>query len=76
MAKQAVKRASLPGPIGRVQAFYESVREEMKKVAWPSRDEIKQSTSIVLLMLGIMALIVAVYDIVFTYAVRLILMLG
>jgi preprotein translocase SecE subunit len=37
----------------------------MSKVAWPDKEELKSSTSIVLLMLAILAAIVGVFDTVF-----------
>ena len=37
----------------------------MDKVTWPSRDELKASTSVVLIFLVILAVIVGVMDIVF-----------
>ena len=61
MAKQEAE----PGVVQRAQNFFTEVRAEMTKVAWPSKEEVKASTSVVLLMLGILAAIVGVMDIVF-----------
>jgi preprotein translocase subunit SecE len=49
----------------RIKLFFEEVRSEMAKVAWPSKDEIKQQTSVVLVMLGILAVIIGVMDLLF-----------
>ena len=45
----------------------------MSKVAWPTREEVKSSTQIVMLLLVIIAAIVAVFDFGFKHAVLLIL---
>jgi preprotein translocase SecE subunit len=76
MAKTQTASAQQPGIFMRVQLFFEGVRDEMKKVAWPNRDELRSSTGITLMMLGIMGLIVAGLDVVFLMAIRLIMRLG
>lgn len=76
MAKTQSAPAQQPGLFMRAQLFFEGVRDEMKKVAWPTRDELKASTGIVLMMLGLMALIVASLDVVFLTLIRLIMRLG
>jgi preprotein translocase SecE subunit len=37
----------------------------MKKVTWPTRDELKTSTSVVLLLLVVCAAVIYVYDAIF-----------
>ncbi len=59
------KQADGPGPIQRFQTFFNEVRVEMTKVAWPSKEEVKASTSVVLMLLAILAFIVGTMDIVF-----------
>lgn len=61
MAKDAGKI----GVIDRTKTFAQDVRSEMDKVTWPSRDDLKASTSVVLIFLVILAVIVGVMDIVF-----------
>ena len=63
MAKQAIE--SKPTVVSRVHTFYQEVLGEMSKVTWPTQDELKNSTSVVLLMLAIMALLIYAYDIIF-----------
>ena len=60
----------------RLQTFYQEVRNEMSKVAWPSKDEIKANTSVVLAILAIIALIVGVMDIVFRTVIMTLLSLA
>lgn len=54
-----------PGPIDRTRAFAQEVKGEMDKVTWPSREDLKASTSVVLLFLLILAVIVGAMDIIF-----------
>lgn len=65
MAKTSVAGAERPNPFVRTREFFQEVNVEMKKVAWPSRDELKQSTQVVLVLLGIVGGIIFVYDGVF-----------
>lgn len=54
-----------PGPIKQMKTFGQEVRTEMEKVTWPSREELKSHTSVVLLFLAILAVIVGAMDVVF-----------
>jgi preprotein translocase subunit SecE len=58
-----------PSLFNRVQGFYQDVMAEMSKVTWPTKDELKASTSVVLFLLGVITVIVYVYDIVFQFGV-------
>lgn len=55
-AAQAVARHR--GPRVSFAQFFREVREEMRQVAWPSRDETKNYTSIVLGVLVFMTLLI------------------
>ncbi|NTW72149.1 MAG: preprotein translocase subunit SecE [Eubacteriaceae bacterium] len=57
--KEKVKR---PGMISRFNDFVRSVWKELKKVTWPTRQELIQHTSVVLGIVLIMTLIVWVID--------------
>ena len=78
MAKPPVATAPLdrPSPIVRAKDFYEEVKAEMGKVAWPALDEIKSSTSVVLLLLGMVGAMIYVFDGVFQFIVIQVLRLG
>lgn len=74
MAKQAsVTATAKPNIFSRIRGFFEEVKVEMKKVAWPAKEEVRASTTIVMLMLILMAAIVGVYDYVFQVVVLAIL---
>ena len=42
------------GWIGRLAAYFGETREELKKCNWPTRDELVQSTLLVLVVVGIL----------------------
>ncbi|RFM24325.1 MAG: preprotein translocase subunit SecE [Candidatus Thermochlorobacter aerophilum] len=42
--------------------YYNDVVAEMKKVTWPSKDELRESTLVVLTVAGILALFTFVID--------------
>ena len=46
----------------KIIAFFTDVVKEMKKVTWPSRDELRDSTAIVLVVCGAIAAFVYVVD--------------
>ena len=64
MAKQAAAEAK-PSLTVRIKEFYQEVMTEISKVTWPSQDELKSSTQIVLLMLFLVGALIYVYDTVF-----------
>ena len=66
MAKQAVATTEKPSLIVRIQEFIQEVKDELKKVSWPGKEEVKSSTQVVLFMLAALAIIVLAYDIIFS----------
>lgn len=62
MAKQAAVQEAKPSIVARVVEFYQDVMVEMQKVTWPSLDELKGSTQVVLFMLVVVAAIIYAYD--------------
>lgn len=61
----ATKGQGSPGAIERGREFVNDVRTETEKVTWPTRDDLRASTSVVLVFLGILAVMVGGMDIVF-----------
>lgn len=54
----------------RVSRFFKEVRNEMKKVIWPSREELITNTSVVIIVSLVTALFVGVVDFGFSLLVR------
>ena len=73
MAKQITVDESRKGFIARIQEFFDDVFGELKKVTWPSREDLVASTKVTLFLLLIMAAIVFVYDRVFGFLIMMIL---
>lgn len=66
MARQAtIAGEAKPTVVSRVQEFYHEVMSEMAKVTWPTKEELKSSTQVVLGLLVLAALLTLVYDRVF-----------
>jgi preprotein translocase subunit SecE len=68
--KQPQKRGGgvLAGP----RRFARDVRGELRRVSWPDRDQLRQSTAVVLIIVLVLAAYVAALDVVFQSLVRLI----
>ena len=57
----------------KITDFLNGVTKEMKKVTWPTKDELKDSTTIVLASTVIISLFIFVVDAVFTKFLELLL---
>ncbi len=57
----------------KITDFINGVTKEMKKVTWPTKDELKDSTTIVLVSTVILALFIAAVDMVFTEIMKVLL---
>jgi preprotein translocase subunit SecE len=73
MAKQITADESRPGIVARIQQFFDDVVNELKKVTWPTREDLIASTKVTLFLLLIMAAIIFVYDRVFGFIIVAIL---
>jgi preprotein translocase subunit SecE len=51
-----------PGPLRGIALFYRQVIAELRKVVWPTRQELITYTSVVLVFVIAMVLIVAAFD--------------
>ncbi len=56
--------------IGKAVNYLKDVRQEMSKVSWPTREELIESTVIVLVVSGILSLYMFVIDTILTRIVR------
>ncbi|MBK8232013.1 MAG: preprotein translocase subunit SecE [Candidatus Eisenbacteria bacterium] len=46
----------------RAQTFFQEVKAEAKKVNWPTRDELRESTMVVIVTVAIISLFITVID--------------
>ena len=73
MAKQTGSGETKKNIIERIRDYFNEVMAELSKVAWPSQQELKSSTSIVMLLLIALAIIIGVYDKVFQVVILMLL---
>ena len=58
------------GPVqwaAQVRDFVGAVRQEMRKVTWPSREELIKSTRVILVLSVVLGLIIGVVDLVLNF---------
>ncbi|ROL61199.1 preprotein translocase subunit SecE [Bacteroidetes/Chlorobi group bacterium ChocPot_Mid] len=58
--------------IGKIKTFSNEVVKEMKKVSWPTREQLKESTNVVVITTLIITLIVYVIDLSMSTLINLI----
>ena len=63
----------MQGVIGRVREFVQEVLAEFRKVTWPSRQELANSTVVVIVVTVVLAFFLGAVDIVLARAVEWIL---
>ncbi len=54
-----------------VREFVKDVRLESAKVSWPTRDELRDSTTVVLVTVVLVAAFIGVVDLILTFSVGL-----
>ncbi len=52
--------------------FARGVRGELRRVSWPNRDQLQQSTAVVLIIVVVLTVYVALWDYLFYFLARLI----
>jgi preprotein translocase subunit SecE len=52
-------------PVSRLRTYTGEVKTEMEKVTWPTREDLKAHTTVVLFFLGLLAVVVGIMDVVF-----------
>ncbi len=55
------------------RGFIDEVAVETKKVSWPTRSELRESTMVVIASVFIVSIVIGVIDLLFTQAVKLII---
>ena len=56
----------------RIRRFFDESWSELKKVSWPTRDQVRNLTVLVFAVSAAIGVFIAAWDFVFTEAVRLI----
>jgi preprotein translocase subunit SecE len=66
--QQQKKQGFAAGP----RRFTRDVQGELKRVSWPNREQLRQSTAVVLIIVLVLGVYVAAWDLVFKTLARLI----
>ena len=61
MAVEVIERKNLPG---RVVQFYHEVQDEMRKVTWPDRAQLKDTTIKIIIFVLFLGAIIGVIDLI------------
>ena len=59
--------------MNKIKRFVANVKLEMVKVSWPVRDELLNSTMVVLVSAGLLAAVIYVVDLLYTFMIGLII---
>lgn len=57
----------------KISKFLKEVRQELRNVVWPTKDDLKEGTTVVIAFSVILGIFIWVVDIVFTQVVNLVL---
>lgn len=66
MSEEIVTAEESQGFFGRIGLFYRQVVSELRKVVWPTRNQLTTYTSVVLVFVGFIILVVSIFDLVLT----------
>lgn len=69
MSEEIVTTEESRGIFGRIGLFYRQVVSELRKVVWPTRNQLTTYTSVVLVFVGFVILVVSIFDLVLTKVV-------
>ena len=75
MAKQVTAPAAKPSVFSQMYDFYQDVRSELSKVAWPSKEELKGHTQVVVALLIVLLVVIGTFDWVFLQVITQLLRL-
>jgi preprotein translocase subunit SecE len=64
-----------PGPLQSASDYLKDVRVEMTKVTWPTREELRESTLVVIIMVFILVVFIGIVDRGLSYAFEALLRL-
>ena len=67
MATEALVEGSERGRIARIVGFFRDVRAELRKVTWPTLDELKKATTVIIIFVSVMGLVIGLMDAAFQF---------
>jgi preprotein translocase subunit SecE len=68
MATEALTESeSQRGKLARIVGFFRDVRAELRKVTWPTMDELKKATTVIVIFVMVMGLVIGLMDATFQF---------
>ena len=67
MATEALAGEAARGRLARVVDFLRDVRGEVRKVTWPTTDELKKATMVIVLFVMVLGLVIGLMDAAFQF---------
>ncbi len=61
MATEVVEQ-NQPGMLARTAAFLRDVRGELRKVTWPTREELRKATVVIVIFVSLLGFLIGVMD--------------
>ncbi len=61
MATEVVEQ-NQPGALARTAAFLRDVRGELRKVTWPTREELRKATVVIVIFVSLLGFLIGVMD--------------
>jgi preprotein translocase subunit SecE len=58
---------SRPGRIARMFQFFRDVRNELRKVTWPTLDELKKATTVIIIFVTVLGILIGLMDAAFQF---------
>lgn len=62
--------------IKKILKFFKDVKQELRNVTWPTKADLKEGTTVVIVMSALVAIFLSLVDTVFSMLIRLILFKG
>jgi preprotein translocase subunit SecE len=69
-------KGSAGNPFTRLKGFYSGVMTEMSKVSWPSKEDLKTYTIVVLVSAVMVSIVFGAWDVLLAYLLRMLLLIG
>ena len=67
MSTEALAEGSERGRIARIVGFFRDVRGELRKVTWPTLDELKKATTVIIIFVSVLGLMIGLMDAAFQF---------
>ena len=67
MATEALAGGAERGRLARVVDFFRDVRAEVRKVTWPTMDELKKATLVIVIFVAILGIVIGLMDATFQF---------